>query len=829
MEARRGLRSSPQAAPGKRTFRFQAPGIPVVLSGECGCGKTFVIRFLAEWLHASLLVLNVHGGTTAAEVVGILQSAEDLLMEDDRALDAAQSAAEGAAAPQPATSTDEEEAVFGAAGVGTVEEGVEAEGKERGDEEEGGIRKEQGSPEEGEAAATAAEEKKEEEEEEEEEAEEEGADEEVPTEQRRVFVFFDELNACAHVAMMVEAITKHSIGGRPLHPRLRILAAVNPHRKRAAREGGGGSPGLVFNLGGEVQDAMSELVYRVHPIPTSLQQFVFDFGYLEADQETQYLKAILARHLGALRVELELEVHRRDAHCALALLLASQASVRKYENDPSAVSLRDAVRACELLDWFALRILKKQEERRADLAAAAAAGVAPPARAKRATKGPAVSPLAASLVLALAFVYMYRLPDTAARQRYWAALLGALRGARDGFARGRHPEGLTEAWRVLRAEDCGFGAEGERSAAQARALAAEFDGCGFAGLMQEGRCAAVLAQVQKKFVRNMEVEEGIAMNEALSENLFVTCICVLNLLPLFIVGKPGTSKTLTMQVLSNNLQGSRSPSSFFRQFPAMHVFPYQCSPMSASGAIQHQFDSACRFQQHATSIVAVLLLDEVGLAEHSPDMPLKVLHAMLVKPPVAIVGLSNWTLDSAKMNRAICIQRTEPSPLDIEHTAQSIVAPAAAALAIAPVAASAAAAPPKPCRQHTAERRAATWLRPICTAYHEVYTAQRGRDFLGMRDLYAAACRRVLAARGSRRPPRPMTSALHVRRLAGTRASRSWEGCGWAAGWRGGARRTRWRSSSMRWRATLAGSRRSWSGCSRRFTRSAWPRPTHTA
>lgn len=79
-----------------------------------------------------------------------------------------------------------------------------------------------------------------------------------------------------------------------------------------------------------------------------------------------------------------------------------------------------------------------------------------------------------------------------------------------------------------------------------------------------------------------------------------------------------------LQVLSNNLQGSRSPHPFWRDFPAIHVFPYQCSPMSASDAIQRQFDIACRFQLHATSIVSVLLLDEVGLAEHSPDMPLKV-------------------------------------------------------------------------------------------------------------------------------------------------------------------------------------------------------------
>ena len=148
-----------------------------------------------------------------------------------------------------------------------------------------------------------------------------------------------------------------------------------------------------------------------------------------------------------------------------------------------------------------------------------------------------------------------------------------------------------------------------------------------------------------------------------------------------------------------------------------------CLQMSASNAIQHQFDIACRFQQHATSIVSVLLLDEVGLAEHSPDMPLKVLHAMLVKPPIAIVGLSNWTLDSAKMNRAICIQRTEPSTLDIEVTAHSIVG--------TPTAGSTPSnnLPKRPERQATNERKA-EWLSPVCFAYHVVYTAQEGRDLL---------------------------------------------------------------------------------------------------
>ena len=46
---------------------------------------------------------------------------------------------------------------------------------------------------------------------------------------------------------------------------------------------------------------------------------------------------------------------------------------------------------------------------------------------------------------------------------------------------------------------------------------------------------------------------------------------------------------------------------------------------------------------------------------------------MLVDPPIAIVGLSNWVLDPAKMNRAILMQSPEPSNLDISLTGASIL------------------------------------------------------------------------------------------------------------------------------------------------------------
>ncbi len=52
----------------------------------------------------------------------------------------------------------------------------------------------------------------------------------------------------------------------------------------------------------------------------------------------------------------------------------------------------------------------------------------------------------------------------------------------------------------------------------------------------------------------------------------------------------------------------------------------QCSPLSTSSDIQAVFDLCVKFQKDKDirRFVSVAVLDEVGLAEESPQMPLKV-------------------------------------------------------------------------------------------------------------------------------------------------------------------------------------------------------------
>ena len=61
------------------------------------------------------------------------------------------------------------------------------------------------------------------------------------------------------------------------------------------------------------------------------------------------------------------------------------------------------------------------------------------------------------------------------------------------------------------------------------------------------------------------------------------------------------------------------------------MFSYQCSRLSTSESLIEVFNTAKNFQekQNTTKFVSVVVLEEVGLAEDSPNLPLKALHPLL--------------------------------------------------------------------------------------------------------------------------------------------------------------------------------------------------------
>lgn len=163
-----------------------------------------------------------------------------------------------------------------------------------------------------------------------------------------VYVFLDEVNTCAYMGIINEALCHRTINGVRLHEGIRIMAALNPYRTRPAQEI---SSGLTFRrtlndtADYHIHDAMSQLVYRVHPIPLSIRDHIFDFGALDEDTERVYISSMVRRMVVGIDKESEAEMIGSMIH-------KSQSYVREQEGDPSVVSLRDVNRCLLLLLWF---------------------------------------------------------------------------------------------------------------------------------------------------------------------------------------------------------------------------------------------------------------------------------------------------------------------------------------------------------------------------------------------------------------------------------------------------------------------------------------------
>ena len=186
-------------------------------------------------------------------------------------------------------------------------------------------------------------------------------------------------------------------------------------------------------------------------------------------------------------------------------------------------------------------------------------------------------------------------------------------------------------------------------------------------------------KIQEILAEKVDLEKGIAKNRALLENLFSIFVCLNTKIPLFIIGKPGCSKSLSAQLIFKSMNGKDSFNEFFQYFPKVYTKSYQGSLTSNSKGILKIFEKArisLKDKKISNEIISSIYFDEMGLAEISKNNPLKVIHSQLEydenKEKISFIGISNWPLDASKMNRGIHLSITEPDKEDLIDTALSI-------------------------------------------------------------------------------------------------------------------------------------------------------------
>ena len=390
----------------------------------------------------------------------------------------------------------------------------------------------------------------------------------------KTVLFFDEANTTDAVGLIKEIMCDRHVNGYPIRglgSDLHVIAACNPYRKHTDEmiqklE----SAGLGYHVRtGDTED-------RLGDIP--LRQLVYRVHPLP-----ESMKALVwdFGQLNSVAERLYIrQIVARHVHSgslpnapglidvATAVLAASQSYMRDREDECSFVSLRDVERAMMVMVWFYKLndVLDPFMRRKYDERKAKSGAVAP------------LDPLTRSLVLALGVSYQARLQE---RKEFRTAVSRHFRA----------PCALP-------------------GAAQMRQ---EIDFC------------------QAVFLDELELPPKIGRNHALKENVFMMVVCIDLRIPLFLVGKPGSSKSLAKDVVKNAMRGDLSNSELYKKLKQAHMVSYQCSPLSTADGIISTFSQCQRMQKEndLERFVACVVLDEVGLAEDSPRLPLKALHPLL--------------------------------------------------------------------------------------------------------------------------------------------------------------------------------------------------------
>jgi len=445
------------------------------------------------------------------------------------------------------------------------------------------------------------------------------------------WVFFDELNTCDSLSIVTEIFINRSFNGIKLEENIRLIGACNPYRRRPK---GSKVCGLTYSNG----DNNNDLVYLVNILPQSLMYYVFNFGSLEKKNEDQYISSIISDIIDEEKLKEETKNIISKCHEYL-----------RNKFDDSIVSLRELARFKKIYCFF-LEYYKKKNK-------------------CLQKKSYPESEKLKSIIISIYLSYYIRLVDGASRSKFNNNFKKDFKKLVNyNFDINKQIENFNE-------DDLIY--EGElKDDLQENYGINDFSEFNFHD---------ILSKEEDFILDNVNPEKGIGKNDSLKENIFLLFTCLNTNIPLIIIGKPGSSKSLSAQLICKVMNGKYSSSEFFKLYPSIIQSYFQGSNSTTPGDVEGIFEIAKGrldvFKKNKNSDeipISMILFDELGLAERSKNNPLKALHSHLdfegKEEGISFVGISNWTLDAAKINRALCLSvpNLDDNLKDITNTSKSI-------------------------------------------------------------------------------------------------------------------------------------------------------------
>ncbi len=100
-----------------------------------------------------------------------------------------------------------------------------------------------------------------------------------------------------------------------------------------------------------------------------------------------------------------------------------------------------------------------------------------------------------------------------------------------------------------------------------------------------------ISRCQESLLDHMIIQDNIARNKALRENIFMMFVCVELRIPLFLVGKPGSSKSLAKTIIQSSMKGENSKTPKMQEFKQVSTRAYHGH--SLLHPVLYHFRSTC--------------------------------------------------------------------------------------------------------------------------------------------------------------------------------------------------------------------------------------------
>ena len=280
-------------------------GIPIILMGETGCGKTTLIEMASKLINKGKICIykmNIHAGIEDEDIINFMNDVENKVKEDDEIKINEKKNEFDSKSPK------EQKLYLKKNPIKKIYETYENEVKKR-----------------------------------------------------KIWIFFDEINTCNSMGLFTEIMCKNSIYGKPLNNRFIYIAACNPYR--VADEN---SKSNILNVLYKKNRKKKNLVYTVNPLPISLLNFVFNFGSLKEDDEFTYIESMVGKVANELFSQIKDNNILREKQNFLKNVtkcVKKCQNFMKKNNDVSIVSLREVNRYNIFFKFFYDYLIKRKNEK----------------------------------------------------------------------------------------------------------------------------------------------------------------------------------------------------------------------------------------------------------------------------------------------------------------------------------------------------------------------------------------------------------------------------------------------------------------------------------